>query len=675
MKTHKPFPKKDFLDGQEIEINEEFRGALEILENTRKCIFVTGKAGTGKSTLLKYFVNKTKKKTVLLAPTGVAALNIGGVTIHSFFRFPPRPITDEDIRNSGDEIYKYVDTIVIDEISMVRADMLDAIDKYMRINGKYPHKPFGGTQMIFFGDLYQLEPIVKGEEETSYIFSLYKSPWFFDSIIFQELDVQLIELETVYRQKEKSFIELLDAIRKKQYSINELDKINNRYDNSLNLDLVDSSIILTCTNRRSKNINLRKLHQIKTRDYTYLGKIEGEFLKERLPTEIELKLKKGAKVMFIKNDLNKRWVNGTIGEVHTLDDESIKVEVKYDKQKIVYDVEIVAWEILRYRFNSITKSIETEVVGVFRQFPLKLAWAVTIHKSQGLTFDNLIIDLENRAFSLGQTYVALSRCTNYDGIILKRPIRHDDIIVDISVNRYFDSVEIESNFQLTNSDTPDEAPITYKTSPQEVKRNIVSPPKIPVAQEEISEEITFPELHTESPKKYRLPITIGLSVIVVAVVFALINYPKNPSPQKLQSTTEISDKSKLPILEVTENNGVPTITIASEKSTSTIPVSIVSTEDLRSTPSCIIWSSINKMKLGKSICVFGKINKIGSTTQYPIIIRFSDELGTFLIRGPSSKNPEPRCTCVKVEGILRQDITYLYMNTNDVEISEFDGCD
>jgi energy-coupling factor transporter ATP-binding protein EcfA2 len=668
------------LDGQEIEINDEFKGTLNLLENSGKCIFVTGKAGTGKSTLLKYFVKKTKKKIVLLAPTGVAALNVGGVTIHSFFKFPPRPITDADIRQYSDEIYKQIEIILIDEVSMVRADMLDAIDKFLRKNGKSPHKPFGGIQMVFFGDLYQLEPIVKGEEEQKLFASYYESPWFFDSKVLKEIDVQLVELKNVYRQKDSNFIDLLDSFRKNRFSNVQLENINNLCDRTLDLDTVESSIVLTCTNRRAKYINNKKLAQLTSQEFTFLGTIEGRFPEENLPTEIELKLKKGAKVMFIKNDYRKRWVNGTIGYVHSLDESSIKVEVNNDIHQFVYDVDLTSWEILKYKYNPISRSIETEVVGLYRQFPLKLAWAVTIHKSQGLTFNELIIDLENRAFAHGQTYVALSRCTTYDGIILKRPIRRDDIIVDISVNRYFDSYNYDSQAKLFETDTLD-SKIIYETKPKELVRGEnFSETTYSKKQESIRKP-----LHKEETliQKYSMywPVPVGLSVVgfvglfvILIVIVSLVLFSNNQVSSdsskvnitKLTNTIPPPEKTKTKKEKLTEND--------TSKQVTSIPAALMPIMNSTSTPSCLNWNSINGIHRGKELCVYGTIVKVGGTIKYPIIIRFSEEPGAFMIRGPYRGFVATKGQCIKAEGVVMKDITYLYMDTEEIELSDYGGC-
>ena len=425
------------------EIKGDFEKGLELAQSDIPCLFITGKAGTGKSTLLKYFAKETDKQVVVLAFTGIAALNVGGVTIHSFFKFPLRPISEADIRKSQDrQMFQLIDTLIIDEISMVRADLLDGIDSFMRKNGRDPRKPFGGAQTIFFGDMYQLEPVVTDDEEPFFAYH-YRSPWFFDAKVFDKIDLYEHELKTVYRQKDREFINLLDRIRTNTYSHGDLKKINGRYDPGFSPEIGTSWITLTSTNRTANRINRRKLAQLSTKEYTYEGFIEGDFPKNRLPTSTDLKLKEGAQVMFVKNDFKKRWVNGTIGKVHSLDDESIKVEIVDNNKKYVYSVGQETWEIKRYKVNHETKSIDTEIVGSFTQYPLKLAWAVTIHKSQGLTFDKVVINLGSGAFSHGQAYVALSRCKTLDGIVLSTKIHPSDVIVDQRVKEYYKNKEEE----------------------------------------------------------------------------------------------------------------------------------------------------------------------------------------------------------------------------------------
>lgn len=433
-------------DFSNIEISKDFENAFSLLENTSDCIFITGKAGTGKSTLLRYFVANTKKQVVVLAFTGIAALNIGGATIHSFFKFPPRPLTDDDIKESSNkEMYKAVDTIVIDEISMVRADLLDAIDKFLRINGKDLRKPFGGIQVVFFGDLFQLPPIVSDEAESQFFATVYQSPWFFDAHVLQAHPHKLIELTKVYRQKDSDFIALLDAIRTGHFNDSHLQKINQRFQIRQYPNGNTPNITLTSTNKIAHQINETELNKLPFPEFTYTGVIEGDFPKKAYPTETILRLKQGAQIMFVKNDSNRRWVNGTIGKVHSLENESIYVEVTDKGNSFVYNVPQEKWEILRYKFDFVARKLETEVIGAFTQYPLRLAWAVTIHKSQGLTFDKLVVDLGSGAFAHGQTYVALSRCTSYEGIFLKQRISKGDIRVDSEVNRYFSNARVLQN--------------------------------------------------------------------------------------------------------------------------------------------------------------------------------------------------------------------------------------
>lgn len=429
-----------FARENDLDLSGDFGNVLDILNNTRKNYFVTGKAGTGKSTLLQVFVNNSNKKIVRLAPTGIAAVNIQGVTIHSFFRFPPRPLSSEDIKLSRHrELYSSLDTIIIDEVSMVRADLMDAIDQFMRINGKHKDKPFGGVQMLFFGDIFQLQPVVASEEEQKYFASYYKSPYFFDAKIFNALAYDIMDLKKVFRQEDKEFIGLLDAVRLESINDSQFSELNNRYIPDYWPSKDDKSITLTSTNKLAADMNEFRLNEISDREFTFMGTIEGEFPKRSLPTEMLLRLKRGAQVMFVKNDSNKRWVNGTIGHIKSIKDDFIEVEVINNGDKYNYPVDIVKWEVLKYKYDYYYHKIITEVVGTFTQYPIKLAWAITIHKSQGLTFDDVIIDLGSGAFAHGQTYVALSRCTNLDGIILKKKIYPSDIIVDYPVKRFYSS--------------------------------------------------------------------------------------------------------------------------------------------------------------------------------------------------------------------------------------------
>lgn len=422
---------------------KEFITAFEQMENTQNSLFITGIAGTGKSVLLKYFSKETRKSTVVVAFTGIAALNVAGQTIHSFFKLPLGII---DVRNwypSRQPIYKKINTIVIDEVSMVRADILDAIDKLMRAN-QDRKKPFGGVQVIFFGDPYQLSPFIPNDEDSKLFFeNRYESGWFFDAILFKEnqVDFRVIELSKVYRQRDRNFLELLNDIRTGNPDNTTLEKLNERYFLSTRIDAnQETRIVLGSTNEIVDNINQHRLKKLKGKIVIYEGRVVGEFDKSIRPTNVLLELKEGSQIMFVKNDPQHRWVNGTIGKVYRLSNNKIEVDCKGH----ILEVDQVIWENYRYQYSRKTKEIKKIVIGNFIQYPLKLAWAVTIHKSQGKTFENVEIDLGYGAFAHGQTYVALSRCTTLDGIILKQKINGSDIIVDERVNEFCENY----NFRL-----------------------------------------------------------------------------------------------------------------------------------------------------------------------------------------------------------------------------------
>lgn len=416
-----------------IELNEQFKKALYLMENTDKNIFITGKAGTGKSTLLNYFRSKTDKKIVVLAPTGVSALNIEGETIHSFFGFKPN-VTIQNIEKLSPKrrkIYENIDTIVIDEISMVRADLLDCIDYFLRLNGREKGEPFGGIQMIFIGDLYQLPPVVTSKEKRLFT-ERYNSQYFFDADIFKEISMEFIELEKVYRQKDERFIKLLNEIRNNTISEESLALLNSRVGIEPPQDS-EYIVYLTPLNDTVDKINREKLDNLKGRLYKWEAYIEGEFDKNSCPADMVLQIKKGAQVMMLNNDSRGRWVNGTIGKVVKIrkskgaEDDIIEVQLSDGR---VEEVLPFTWEIFHYKYDEKTKMIETEEIGSFTQYPIKLAWAVTIHKSQGKTFDKVIIDLGRGVFAPGQVYVALSRCTSFEGIFLKKPIKKSHIMLD-----------------------------------------------------------------------------------------------------------------------------------------------------------------------------------------------------------------------------------------------------
>lgn len=414
-----------------LDFTPEFLDAYSLMEQSSDCLFITGSAGTGKSTLLNYFREHTKKNIVVLAPTGIAALNVGGQTIHSFFKFPLGVLSSKSIEKVHPRgIYQAIDTIVIDEISMVRADIIDGIDYFMRLNGRDKKKPFGGVQMIFMGDLFQLPPVLSSDDQQNFFMSLYQSPYFFSGEVFEKVLLRIVRLTKIFRQSDAAFIELLQAIRTNQATEWHLKQINNRVKRDFRPNENEFYITLTTRNDIADKINTEHLKLLKTPSKMLVGEIEGDFNSKLLPTEANLMLKAGAQVMFVKNDAQKRWVNGTIGKVREILPNAVKVEVEENGLRKVVTAERVNWEILKYDFDAQSKQIFSEPLGVFTQFPLRLAWAVTIHKSQGKTFDKVVIDLGQGAFAHGQLYVALSRCRLLEGIVLKSPVRQRDVIVD-----------------------------------------------------------------------------------------------------------------------------------------------------------------------------------------------------------------------------------------------------
>ncbi|TAK43632.1 MAG: AAA family ATPase [Saprospiraceae bacterium] len=429
------------LDKQPLELNAGFKYVLDVLEKTEQSLFITGRAGTGKSTLLQLFRSTTKKKTVVVAPTGIAALNVKGQTIHSLFGFPPRLIMAKDIKKGRNKKwFKKIQVLIIDEISMVRADVLDAIDRSLRLNRENP-LPFGGVQLAVFGDLFQLPPIVSTEEEKRLFEVVFETPYFFSAHVLQEMNLEMLELRKVYRQENRLFLRLLDAVRLNQVDWDDLEDLNGRYQPSF--EATKSYITLSPRNAVVDRINQREMANLSTDEHLYTATIKGSFDPRLYPTEPVMHLKVGAQVMFIKNDPEGEFVNGTIGHITELHADSVKVFTDEESKPREITVTPMEWEILKYK-ESITdpNDFETEVLGTFKQYPLKLAWAVTIHKSQGKTFDKVVIDMGSGAFEFGQTYVALSRCRTLEGIVLKQKLRHKDIMVDERIVDYY-----EQNFR------------------------------------------------------------------------------------------------------------------------------------------------------------------------------------------------------------------------------------
>ena len=411
----------------------DYDAALAFLRAEKGHLFITGRAGTGKSTLLRGLRDLIEGDLAIVAPTGLAAVNVGGQTIHSFFGLPPRLIRPEDIkrsRNGG--VMRRLKFLVIDEVSMVRSDMMWAIDQSLRINRGRAREPFGGVRLVMFGDLHQLPPVVR-DEEAEYLNETFGGPFFFSAPALREgAATHLLELAQVFRQSDPELIRVLNHVRDGAVSTADLGVLNARVNPLRTLGEGDPYVILTPTNAVAQRINGAYLEALPGAATTFEATVSGDFNASAHPTDQALVLKPGAKVILLRNDADKRWVNGTIARVTKLEDKRVWIDIEGK----AHELEQVAWESRRYAFDQAAQKVVETVAGTFKQFPLRLAWALTIHKAQGLTLDKVYINLGNGTFAHGQAYVALSRCRSLAGLALERPLRQRDIIFDEAAMGY-----------------------------------------------------------------------------------------------------------------------------------------------------------------------------------------------------------------------------------------------
>ncbi len=423
------------MSSSPITLSAEQQALFDAIETTREHIFVTGRAGTGKSTLLNHLSWNTSKQIVICAPTGVAALNVGGQTIHSLFRLPIGVIADRKIEQNADvrKLLNTIETLVIDEVSMVNADLLDAIDRSLRQARQRPLEAFGGVQVVLFGDPHQLAPVPGDADERAYFADQYRSMWFFDAKVWDEADLRIFELNTIHRQHEEEFKAMLNAVRHGSVTAEIAGRLN---ETGARPAPASGAITLATRNDTVNAINAKALAGLPGRVLTAKAEITGEFGGRAFPADDALQLKVGARVMFLRNDADQRWVNGSVGTVTAI---SSTVFVEVDGEE--HQVQPAIWEKFKYSYSAATKELKRDIVAEFQQFPLRLAWAVTIHKSQGKTYDRAIVDLGQRSFAPGQTYVALSRITALEGLFLTRPLRPSDIIVDQDVRRFMEKAQ------------------------------------------------------------------------------------------------------------------------------------------------------------------------------------------------------------------------------------------
>ncbi|MEJ2226620.1 MAG: DEAD/DEAH box helicase [Alphaproteobacteria bacterium] len=410
-----------------VQASEEFASAIQQASDSREAIFITGRAGTGKSTLLRCLRLNLPQKTAVLAPTGLAAINVQGQTIHSFFGFPPQLITPDVVKRCRRAaMFRSIETIIIDEVSMVRADLMQGIDLALRMTRKQPNKPFGGVQIIAMGDLHQLPPVVRARDEMQFFHETYGGVYFFNAQVFQDTPLNVIELTKVYRQQDIDFLDALNGIREGVPSRDHLELFNEQVAPFRSLELAEEYIVLTPINQTAETTNKLFLDRLKGQQTQFEAVINGKFEPSAYPTDATLILKEGAKVVLLRNDTEKRWVNGTQARVSRIKGHTVWIEVDGEE----HELEPVAWENIRYEHNPETEKVEEKVIGSFRQLPIRLAWALTIHKSQGMTLDKVYVNFGRGTFAHGQAYVALSRCRTLQGLALARPIMMSDIVFD-----------------------------------------------------------------------------------------------------------------------------------------------------------------------------------------------------------------------------------------------------
>lgn len=426
------------------ENNIIFKRAKSFILETNEYVFLTGRAGSGKTTFLHYIKQNTIKQTAVTASTGVAAVNAGGVTLHSLFQLLPEPYIPEtkcknvaNFRKEKLDLIRKLELLIIDEVSMLRADILDSIDTTLKTIRKN-NLPFGDLQILFIGDMYQLPPVIKNEE-WNILKNYYESPHFFNAKVIKQINLIYLELKKIYRQKDQKFINILNNVRNNSLQKEDIEILNTRYRNNYEIPINKKSVTITTHNNDAYEINNKELNKLNTKKYIIQGQIEKEFDIKSLPTEMEIQLKVGAQVMLIKNDIEKRYYNGKIATVTKIEveenkttinvDDKFNISLKLSNTEEEINIKVETWKNIRYSFNKEKNELKEEEIGIFRQLPLRLAWAITIHKSQGLTFDNAVIDIR-KSFTTGQTYVALSRCTSLDGIILLSPISNSSIMTD-----------------------------------------------------------------------------------------------------------------------------------------------------------------------------------------------------------------------------------------------------